>query len=116
MQVLYEEDGEFKVVNNLGEFLFEIRADEETGVIDMYAGPTHDELAVFPTRVVELPDGFPVDGKAQGVAESPCLPLDVRPPDQWQRLRLRIVESSQVNIRLAVAGTQIALRNQPETV
>ena len=54
---LREEDGEFKVVNNLGEFVFEIRADGETGVIDMYAGPTRDELAVFPTRVVELPDG-----------------------------------------------------------
>ena len=23
----------------------------------MYAGPTRDELAVFPTRAVELPDG-----------------------------------------------------------
>lgn len=54
---LREQDGEFRVVNNLGEFVFEIRADEETGVIDMYAGPTRDELAVFPTRVVELPDG-----------------------------------------------------------
>jgi len=54
---LHEEDGQYKVVNNLGEFLFEIRADEETGVIDMYAGPTRDELALFPTRAVELPDG-----------------------------------------------------------
>lgn len=54
---LREEDGGFKVVNNLGEFVFEIRSDEETGVIDMYAGPTREELAVFPTRVVELPDG-----------------------------------------------------------
>jgi len=54
---LHEHDGDYKIVNNLGEFLFEIRADEETGVIDMYAGPTRDELAVFPTRAVELPDG-----------------------------------------------------------
>jgi hypothetical protein len=54
---LREEDGEYRVVNNLGEFVFDIRADEETGVIDMYAGPTRDELAVFPTRAVELPDG-----------------------------------------------------------
>jgi hypothetical protein len=29
----------------------------ETGVIDTYAGPTKDELALFPTRVVALPDG-----------------------------------------------------------
>lgn len=54
---LREEDGAYKVVNNLGEFVFEIRADEESGVVDMYAGPTRDEMAVFPTRVVELPDG-----------------------------------------------------------
>ncbi len=26
-------------------------------VFDMYAGPTEDELALFPTRVVSLPDG-----------------------------------------------------------
>jgi len=54
---LREEDGEYRVVNNLGEFLFEIRADERTGVIDMYAGPTREQLAVFPTRAVALPDG-----------------------------------------------------------
>ena len=39
-----EEDG-YTVVNNLGEFRFEIRADEETGVIDMFAGPTADQMA-----------------------------------------------------------------------
>ena len=51
------EDGKAKVVNGLGEFYFSIDADEETGVIDMYAGPTEDELGVFPTRVVTLPGG-----------------------------------------------------------
>ena len=50
-------DGRHVVRNGLGEFLFEIRADEETGVIDMYAGPTEDAMALFPTRVVGLPDG-----------------------------------------------------------
>jgi hypothetical protein len=54
---LRREDGAYKVVNNLGEFHFEIRADERTGVIDMLAGPSPDELALFPTRAVELPDG-----------------------------------------------------------
>jgi hypothetical protein len=54
---LREEDGEYRVVNNLGEFVFEIRADARTGVIDMYAGPSREELAVFPTRAVALPDG-----------------------------------------------------------
>ena len=51
-------DGEdYKVVNGLGEFFFEIRADADTGVIDMYAGPEKDQMALFPTRVVALPDG-----------------------------------------------------------
>ena len=47
-------DGEAVVVNGLGEFVFRIEADAETGVIDMLAGPSADELAVFPTRVVAL--------------------------------------------------------------
>ena len=51
-----DKDG-YTVVNNLGEFRFEIRADEETGVVDMLAGRTADEMAVFPTRAVELADG-----------------------------------------------------------
>ena len=48
------EDGKAKVVNGLDEFFFRIDADRDTGVIDMYAGPTEDELALFPTRVVPL--------------------------------------------------------------
>jgi hypothetical protein len=47
-------DNKAKVVNGLGEFYFSIEADPQTGVIDMYAGPTEDELALFPTRVVPL--------------------------------------------------------------
>jgi hypothetical protein len=47
-------DGRHKVVNGLGEFLFRIEADPETGVIDMLVGPTDDALALFPTRVVAL--------------------------------------------------------------
>ena len=50
------ENGHAKVVNGLGEFFFTIDADPDTGVIDMYAGPSLDELALFPTRVVELAD------------------------------------------------------------
>ena len=48
------EDGRTKVVNGLGEFLFRIDSDRDTGVIDMYAGPTEEQLALFPTRVVPL--------------------------------------------------------------
>lgn len=51
------EDGKAKVINGLGEFYFSIESDPGTGVIDMYAGPTEEELAVFPTRVVGLPGG-----------------------------------------------------------
>jgi len=48
------EHGKPKVVNGLGEFYFSIRADPQSGVIDMYAGPTENEMALFPTRVVAL--------------------------------------------------------------
>jgi hypothetical protein len=51
------EDGRATVVNGLGELVFAIDADATTGVIDMYAGPSEDELDVFPTRVVGLPGG-----------------------------------------------------------
>jgi len=47
-------NGRHKIVNGLGEFFFEIRADPETGVIDMLAGPEEDQLTLFPTRVVPL--------------------------------------------------------------
>jgi hypothetical protein len=51
-------DGQdYKVVNRLGEFYFEIKANPETGVIDMFAGPSKHEMAIFPTRALELPDG-----------------------------------------------------------
>jgi hypothetical protein len=51
-------DGEdYKVVNGLGEFFFAIHADPDTGVLDMYAGPDKEQMALFPTRVVGLPDG-----------------------------------------------------------
>jgi hypothetical protein len=56
-QELKYEGGEAKVVNDLGEFYFHIAADPETGVIDMYAGPSTDAMALFPSRVVGLPDG-----------------------------------------------------------
>ena len=48
-------DGRYKVVNGLGEFLFELRADADTGVIDMLAGPDENHLLCFPTRVVTTP-------------------------------------------------------------
>ena len=47
----------YKVVNNRGEFFFAIQSDRATGVIDMLAGPDKDQMMLFPTRVVGLPDG-----------------------------------------------------------
>jgi hypothetical protein len=54
---LRHDDRGYSVVNGLGEFRFDIRADADTGVIDMYAGPSEDQMAVFPTRAVALDDG-----------------------------------------------------------
>ena len=54
---LKRDDDGYRVVNGLGEFRFEIRADRPTGVIDMLAGPDRDSMTVFPTRAVALPDG-----------------------------------------------------------
>ncbi len=54
---LRREGDDYKVVNGLGEFYFAIQADRGTGVIDMFAGPSKDRMAVFPTRAVPLADG-----------------------------------------------------------
>ena len=54
---LRREGDDYKVVNGLGEFFFTIAADPATGVIDMFAGPAKDRMAVFPTRAIALPDG-----------------------------------------------------------
>jgi hypothetical protein len=54
---LKRDGDDYKVVNGLGEFYFDISADEDTGVVDMFAGPDKDHMAVFPTRAVALPDG-----------------------------------------------------------
>lgn len=54
---LTRDGDEYKVVNGLGELYFEIRADRQTSVIDMYAGPSKDQMAIFPARAVALPDG-----------------------------------------------------------
>jgi hypothetical protein len=54
---LRREGDDYKVVNGLGEFYFSIHADAASGVIDMFAGPTKDSMAIFPTRAVSLPDG-----------------------------------------------------------
>jgi hypothetical protein len=54
---LRRDGDDYKVVNGLGEFFFAIEADPSSGVIDMFAGPAKDQMAVFPTRAVTLADG-----------------------------------------------------------
>ena len=56
-RTLKYEHGKAKVVNGLGEFYVAIDADPDTGVIDMFAGPTEDAMAPFPSRVVALGPG-----------------------------------------------------------
>jgi hypothetical protein len=45
------------VVNGLGEFRVRFATDRRSGVIDIYVGRTEHEMALFPSRVVALPDG-----------------------------------------------------------
>ncbi len=76
-------DGRHKVVNGLGEFFFELRADRQSGVIDMLAGPRENALQLFPTRVVPLAGG----GSAFtfSMFQAPGQP-DERFNDQYQSL------------------------------
>jgi hypothetical protein len=47
--------GRQKVMTPGGELFFKIKANEETGTIDMYGGPTEEQMAYWPARVVERP-------------------------------------------------------------
>ena len=49
---LRRDGDDYKVVNGLGEFFFTIAADRASGVIDMFAGPTKEQMAIFPSRAV----------------------------------------------------------------
>ena len=45
------------MVTPRGEIGFRIVADARTGVIDMYGGPDPEQMAFWPSRVVERPAG-----------------------------------------------------------
>lgn len=47
--------GKHKVVTPGGEIFFRILADESTGTIDMFGGPTEEQMAYWPARIVERP-------------------------------------------------------------
>jgi hypothetical protein len=95
-QELKYENGETKVVNGLGEFYFAIEADRDTGVIDMYAGPSECELALFPTRVVPL--GEAKSAYSFTMFKGPGMPDDLF-ESQYESLRREFD-----NIRARFAG------------
>jgi len=53
---LKDTDGEYKVVTPQGEIFFCMESDAGTGVIDMYGGPTKEQMAYFPSRVLSMPE------------------------------------------------------------
>ena len=54
---LKRDDGHIKVITSAGELFFRIEADRKSGVIDMFAGPTLEQQAIFPCRVITMPGG-----------------------------------------------------------
>jgi len=50
-------NGKNKIITPMGELFFEITSDRDTGVIDMFAGPTERQMDIFPVRVLEMPGG-----------------------------------------------------------
>ena len=52
---LKKEKGRHKVVTPQGEIFFRVEGDARTGVIDMFGGPSEDQMAYWPARVVERP-------------------------------------------------------------
>ena len=94
------EDGKAKVVNGLGEFYFSIDADPNTGVIDMYAGPTEDQLALFPTRVVAL-------GPETSAYTFTMFKLPEMPDDLFES-QYRSLQREFDNIRARFARTKVA--------
>jgi len=53
---LKEIDGEYKVVTPQGEIFFRMESNAGTGIIDMYGGPTKEQMAYFPSRVIATPE------------------------------------------------------------
>jgi hypothetical protein len=50
-----DDQDRYKVVTPQGEIFFRIVSNPETGVVDMYGGPTEDQMAYWPARIVERP-------------------------------------------------------------
>ncbi|MBI3884288.1 MAG: hypothetical protein HY302_00940 [Opitutae bacterium] len=54
---VYLKDGRWRAATSLGELFVAIDADAGTGVIDLRAGPTPEQMGLFPLRVVARPGG-----------------------------------------------------------
>ena len=103
------EEGKARVVNGLGEFFFSIEADEETGVIDMYAGPTEDELGVFPSRVVELPGG--ASAYSFTMFQAPGMPDELFESQYAAGVRAMIPpEERERMLAIALCGPRVVMR------
>jgi len=55
-QGIKQEGSHYKAITSSGELFFKIESDRKTGVVDMFAGPTLDQMGVFPCRVIAMPD------------------------------------------------------------
>ena len=95
-QELKQVEGKFKVVNKQGEFYFRIDSDDQSGVIDMFAGPTEEQMAYYPSRVIEIPGGhslyvftsFQLPGMSDEEFEMQCSSLE----QEFENIK-RIVEA-----------------------
>jgi len=56
-QRVEQRGGQWWVTTPKGELMFRIDAEPKTGALNMFAGPTPDQMQVFPTRVFALPGG-----------------------------------------------------------
>jgi hypothetical protein len=50
-------DGHYKVETPDGELFITFESNPKLGVIDMWVGPTPDQVDIFPVRVIARPDG-----------------------------------------------------------
>jgi hypothetical protein len=57
-QGLKKEGGHTKVITSSGDLFFKIESDKKTGVVDMFAGPTPEQMGVFPCRVLAMAGGM----------------------------------------------------------
>ena len=50
-------DGKYKATTPIGEVFIRLDTNEKAGLIDIYAGPTEDNMTPAYLRIISLPDG-----------------------------------------------------------